>query len=84
MSEKSNHTEFETKMKEVYMKLSQIDGPIIRDKIIAECGITKPIFYNWMDGKTPVPKLCRIVVANHLKVSETELFAEQLKKELAK
>lgn len=30
-----------------------------RDEIIEKCGISQAVFYNWLYGKTPVPKLAQ-------------------------
>jgi hypothetical protein len=70
----SNEISYETPMKEAYFSLPANKNKAIRDAIVVECGITKTIFYNWMDGKTPVPKLCKIVVSQHFGISECDLF----------
>lgn len=28
----------------------------IREELIEQCGITRAIFYNWLQGITPIPK----------------------------
>ncbi len=76
--ERNPEGEFETKMKEVYYDLPPKKALKIRNEIINECGITTDIYYNWMRGTTPVPKLCRIVVSQKLGVAEHILFRKDL------
>lgn len=48
---------YPTKEKERYLKLKAIHMMPARTEIIEQCGITKDIFFNYMNGKTPIPKL---------------------------
>ncbi len=73
-----------TPLKDAYNSLSKSDADEARKNIIKICGINYTIFFNWINGITPVPKLARIIVSNYLKKTEYELFAEQLKSELHK
>ncbi|OFY87876.1 MAG: hypothetical protein A3F72_03115 [Bacteroidetes bacterium RIFCSPLOWO2_12_FULL_35_15] len=71
---------FETKLKEKYMLLSRIDAPIIKKKVMDECGVNSTVFFNWCQGITPVPKLCRAVLCEIFAEPEYILFKEQLEK----
>lgn len=42
-----------------YRSLPSNEIHSFRDKIIDVCGITRPVFYNWLSGITPVPKLAQ-------------------------
>lgn len=46
-----------------------------RDTIIKKCGITKPIFYNWLNGITDVPKLAQDVI---IEISGEQVLFEQI------
>jgi len=59
-----------------YMNLSRADKLHIelRNQIVYECNISTAIFYNWLKGVTPVPKLAQPIIAKILNKPETELF----------
>lgn len=71
MSRKNN-------LEDVYMNLSRKDKNHIkkRNKIVTECNVSTPIFYNWLRGLTPVPTLAQPIIAEILGVSIEILFPE--------
>lgn len=77
MSELTTNSSTQTKMKEVYDNLPKKEADRARAEIIKQCGITYPVFWNWLKGITPVPKLCRIIVSNELKTPEFILFEQE-------
>ncbi len=63
-------------LKKHYLSLPRVNNNHlkIRDEIIEACGITQPIFYNWLKGLTPVPKLAQKEIAIILGESVDKLF----------
>ncbi len=49
-------------LRERYLHLRAIDQVPVRDNIIKRCGVSKPVFYNWLGGITEVPKLAQDVI----------------------
>lgn len=43
-------------LQEWYSSLPRNQFQRIREEIIEQCGITRAIFYNWLQGITPIPK----------------------------
>jgi hypothetical protein len=76
MSSRKKTTKFETPMKKVYMALPKAQADLSRKRIIEICGVNHTIFFNWMNGITPVPKLCRCVISIELRQNESDLFPE--------
>ncbi len=74
----SEKHQFETKLKEKYMLLSRIDAPIVKQKVMDECDVSATTFFNWCQGITPIPKLCRVVISDIFKTPEHILFKDQL------
>lgn len=50
-------SEFETIWKERYMNLRAIDQVPAREEIRSKCDISYAVFYNYLRGTSPVPKL---------------------------
>lgn len=42
-------------LQEWYSSLPRNQFQRIREEIIEQCGITRAIFYNWLQGITPIP-----------------------------
>lgn len=42
-----------------YNTLPKNDYKRMRNQVIDACGVTKTVFYNWLRGTTPLPKLAK-------------------------
>lgn len=62
--------------KKIYYNLSRENKQHIhiRNKIVLECKISTPIFYNWVKGITPVPDLAKPIISKILNISEDVIF----------
>lgn len=67
-------TKYKTKIEEAYFSLPYSEMILTRNSITEKCGVTRFVFYNWMSGKTPIPKTCKSIIALELKKKESELF----------
>lgn len=49
-------------LKEWYLSLPQREALPKQQEIINRCYITRAVFYNWINGVTEVPKVCRPII----------------------
>ncbi len=62
-----------------YMSLPRMDkrNVKLRNKIVTECKISTPIFYNWVKGITPVPHWAKPIISEIMQIPQTELFPNE-------
>ncbi len=55
-----------------YNTLPKNDYKRLRNQVIDACGITKTVFYNWLRGTTPLPKLAKKEIE---RIAEKPIFS---------
>lgn len=50
------------KLKEWYLGLPQKDAQPMQKEIMTRCFISRSVFYNWINGVTKVPEVCKPII----------------------
>jgi len=63
---------------DLYMTISRKDKHHIkvRNKIVTDCKISTPVFYNWIKGITAIPHWAKPIICEIMKMPHSVLFPE--------